>query len=222
MKGWEFFASKTIMLDIYIISRLRFPVPAWFVATMSISTYLLALLAIDLIDNRIQLGCWQHPVQTQTLLLTRSSLAPWSIKKRRRRTAKKPAKKPTKKQEAIRKKKMEPVLTTPYRRKRTTSEPVTPEMLRRFLREVPVELSKSGVLVREARAHARRSSAAATLLTPTKISGGYAAVFPRTPESIVLDRKYVVQTKVEVIERVVGENIRNENDAVSRVLGAAA
>lgn len=216
MVGWGLFASKTIMLDIYIISDLNFPIPAWFVATMTISAYILALLAIDMVDNRIQLGFWQHPVQTQTLLLTRYLLASGSLKtiRRRRRVARKCTQKPiekdtketsakdirksAKKQAA--KDKIDPILTTPCQRKRTTSEPVTPEMLRRFLQEVPVEVSRSGTLIREARAEARRLSEAAAL-TPTRIARRSSVIVPETPVSIFPNRKYGVQSKVEVIER---------------------
>lgn len=191
------------MLDIYFISDMDFPVPAWFVATMTVSGYFLALFAIDLVDNRIQLGCWQHPVQTQTLLLTRSVLLPGSLWTIQRRTAKKPIERPTKKEHN--RKKVVPVRTTPYQRKRTTSEPVTPEMLRRFLREIPAEISKSGVLIREARAHARRASAAAMVTTPTRATGGMGGglMTPETPRSVGFERKYEVQCKVESIERAV-------------------
>ncbi|CZT21161.1 uncharacterized protein RCC_07022 [Ramularia collo-cygni] len=198
--GWDFFSSKTIMLDIYIIPNLDFPIPVWFMAAMTVFAHLLSLLAIDLIDNQIQLGRWSHPIQTQTLLLTRSCLASWSVWKRRRRVVgKKHIKKCTKKQ-TPRKKTVEPVLTTPYSRKRTASEPVTPEMLRRFLREIPVEVSKSGVLIREARLCARRASAAGSMGTPTKPVGTRVCRPQRTPpESVVASGKYDVQSRVEVI-----------------------
>lgn len=80
-------------------------------------------------------------------------------------------------------------------------------MLRRFLREIPAEISRSGVLIREARALARRASAAATVMrTPTRGMGGIEAVglmTPETPRSVGFERKYEVQSRVESIERAV-------------------
>lgn len=66
----------------YETSVLHIRVPHWFVLTVTILLYLATALFIDLIDNKIQLGTWHHPHQCQTLLLTRSKLMPWTVRKR--------------------------------------------------------------------------------------------------------------------------------------------
>lgn len=131
------------------------------------------------------------------------------------------AKKAAKKQEVL-EDKMDPVSTTPYQRKRTASEPVTPEMLRRFLREIPIEVSKSGTLIRQSRADARRSSAAAVDFTPTRMCGKAAVMLPTTPESIFATGKYGVQSKVAVIERMVGQGVKMENKVLPEASGKTA
>lgn len=227
--GWSLFASETIMLDIHTISSLDFPVPAWFVATMKVSTYSLALIAIDMIDNRIQLGCWQHPVQTQTLLLTRASLASWNVKKKRRCLSKKKrihstvenhASIAVKKQALV--ERIEPVVATHYRRKRTTSEPVTPEMLRRFLRAIPLEVSRSGVLARDARADARRLSEAAVDLTPSRVGRKVSVDMPGSPRSVHVRSGYDVQRKVRMIERAMDNREREIDQVMPTALDRSA
>ncbi|KXS97343.1 hypothetical protein AC578_10752 [Pseudocercospora eumusae] len=62
------------------MSLVHIQVPFCFALVLTFSIYIAAIFAIDLLDNRIQLGTWQHPFQTQTLLLTRSKFMPWTIK----------------------------------------------------------------------------------------------------------------------------------------------
>lgn len=90
-----------------IFHSMRLPVSTGATMLNTIVTYVLAIFAIDIIDNKIQLGKWRHPVQPQTLLLTRSLLLPHTIKTRHLPSRKIP------------------------RRPRARSEPVTPRMLGR-------------------------------------------------------------------------------------------
>ncbi|KAK4503939.1 hypothetical protein PRZ48_004854 [Zasmidium cellare] len=57
----------------------------WLAIPLTLAIYALALFAIDAIDNKIQLGTWRHPIQTQALLLTRSQLLPWTVQRKSQR-----------------------------------------------------------------------------------------------------------------------------------------
>lgn len=72
-----------------------------------------------------------------------------------------------------------------------------------------MEVSKSGELIRRARAHARRSSAADTVstATPSKVARENAQIWPRTPGSMPFVKKYAVQSKIEGIEKVIGDGL---------------
>lgn len=90
-----------------------FVAPTWLALVAKLTTYTLAIFAIDLFDNIIQLGRLTHPVQVQTLILTRSMLLPESVKRKEVSTARKAF-----------------TVRSPVR-KRALSEPITPTMLSR-------------------------------------------------------------------------------------------
>lgn len=90
------------------------PAPTWLALAAKITTYTLAIFAIDLFDNIIQLGRLTHPVQMQTLILTRSMLLPMSVKRKKVSGARR----------------VFVAVRSPVR-KRALSEPITPTMLSR-------------------------------------------------------------------------------------------
>ncbi|KXT12388.1 hypothetical protein AC579_1720 [Pseudocercospora musae] len=69
----------------YEISLVHIQVSFCFALILTLGIYIAAILAIDVADNRVQLGTWRHPFQNQTLLLTRTKLLPWTVKQRFRR-----------------------------------------------------------------------------------------------------------------------------------------
>ena len=91
-----------------------FSAPSWLTLSAAVTTYTLAIFAIDLFDNIIQLGRLTHPVQMQTLILTRSMLLPVSVKRKEVSSARK----------------VFASVRSPVR-KRALSEPITPTMLSR-------------------------------------------------------------------------------------------
>lgn len=54
--------------------------PEWS-ALLAIALYAAAVFAVELMDNKIQTGRWQHPYQIQTLILTRNFISPQSVKR---------------------------------------------------------------------------------------------------------------------------------------------
>jgi hypothetical protein len=58
-------------------------ISTWLAAAGNLALYALAVFGIDAIDGLVQLGSWSHPVQMQTLLLTRSVLLPGTVVRRR-------------------------------------------------------------------------------------------------------------------------------------------
>ena len=66
----------------YEMSLVHVQVPFCSALVFTLAIYAAAIFAIDLVDNRIQLGTWKHPFQSQTFLLTRSKIMPWTIKQR--------------------------------------------------------------------------------------------------------------------------------------------
>lgn len=70
--------SPTILYR-FQIADLELYISTWLAAVGILAMYASAVFTIDAIDSLIQLGSWTHPIQIQTLLLTRNLLIPSTV-----------------------------------------------------------------------------------------------------------------------------------------------
>ncbi|USW53858.1 hypothetical protein Slin15195_G071770 [Septoria linicola] len=79
--SWNILLQSPVQLYSYKVLDVGLHISTWLASVGILTIYALAIFAIDIIDNLVQLKTWRHPVQTQTFLLTRSILFPATIKR---------------------------------------------------------------------------------------------------------------------------------------------
>ncbi|GIZ42747.1 hypothetical protein CKM354_000600500 [Cercospora kikuchii] len=132
ISSWNSFQSPFLLRDRHM-SEIKLHLANWLTAAAVLATHLLGILAIEAIDNLVQIGTCNHPFQMQAFLLTRSVLLPQTIRRRPLVTIK-TSKKVV--QEARGRSRTTKTLTSSVTPRRASSQPAT--LLR--LRDMGVEL----------------------------------------------------------------------------------